>query len=212
MKVIQIPHSISDDSYEKLMRGEYIKDGGVIRDKFGHIVEHLGDLPDWYKKILKNKQLKKNVLLGLGGFVAGGVTVFLMNKGIKNEKLKNKKELTNEVITNHNQIMISYIDKISEGKLDIACLLETINHLRLIIELIAKKEIEIEFDINQTNELFYIINNYTINLAKLNNIELELKEENEETSLSNILKCLELQKTIFEMENEEKKDLCIIEN
>lgn len=136
--------------------------------------------------------------MGIGIFVVGGVTGFFINEEIRNKNLKKKKSLTKEVITNHNQIMVSYISKISEGTLDIACLLETINHFRFIIELISKQEIEIKIDINQTNELFYIINNYTINLAKLNNIDLELKEENQEISLSSILNCLELQKTIFE--------------
>ena len=84
-----------------------------------------------------------------------------------------------------------------------------INNLKLIKKLAEENDSKIMINVEQTNELFDIVYNYTVELAKLNNLNLDIESMQNEISLSNIVKCLEYQQQIFETNDLDKEILYV---
>lgn len=203
--IIQGNFSITDESMKLLKEGEYIRTGGVIRDRAGHIIEYLKDAP--------NNINSKNVLYGVGIFAAGCLTATVINEIYKysNKKKKNNEvyKLEQTIVSNHNDTVTEYLNSISSGTLNVGVLMAIINNLKLIKKLAEENDSKIMINVEQTNELFDIVYNYTVELAKLNNLNLDIESMQNEISLSNIVKCLEYQQQIFETNDLDKEILYV---
>ena len=199
MAIIQCNFSVPDETMRKLEIGEYFRKGGVIRDSAGHIVEILKDVP--------NRNNMKYGLIGVGLFVAGSLTATAIIKYQEYKKKKKEKQTQSfeeMIAVDHNEIITDYINAISSGTLNIDLLKEFIKNLKFIYEESQNKGLEIKINIEKTNELFELLYKYTLDLAKLNNIDLDLETLKEERSLLNTIKILEYQQTIFEKDMEKE--------
>jgi len=206
MAVIQCKFNISEESMNRLITGEYTRIGGVIRNNAGQIVEFLKDAPN-----NTNNNLKYG-LIGIGIFAVGGLTVTAFNKYKEYKKNKGTSvfsDLEQEIIIKHNTIITDYLNSINSGTLDIETLKKLINNLKTIKEEKELNNLKIKIDVQKTNELFNMVYKYTIDLAKLNNINLNMEEIKNEFSLDNTIKCLEYQEQIFETDCLEKDVVCI---
>ena len=150
-----------------------------------------------------DKPNKKNFTfknIGIAALFVG--VIILVYKGgkylykvIKNE---NKNEnLENEIIINQNELTNDYINEIQTGTLDKETLINLILNFKKIID--AKNKGLIQIDIEKFNELLNILDKYTNELAKENNIDLNIDTMNNDDYLLDCVKYLECQKQIFEM-------------
>ena len=196
MLIVQPKIGFSEATRKGLLEGEYIRTGGVVRNKSTMQIVEIGkeivDKPN--KKIFTFKNI------GIAALFVG--VIILAYKGgkylykvIKNE---NKNEnLENEIIINQNELTNDYINEIQTGTLDKETLINLILNFKKIID--AKNKGLIEIDIEKFNELLNILDKYTNELAKANNIDLNIDTMNNDDYLLDCVKYLECQKQIFEM-------------
>ena len=196
MLIVQPKIGFSEATRKGLLEGEYIRTGGVVRNKSTMQIVEIGkeivDKPN--KKIFTFKNI------GIAALFVG--VIILAYKGgkylykvIKNE---NKNEnLENEIIINQNELTNDYINEIQTGTLDKETLINLILNFKKIID--AKNKGLIEIDIEKFNELLNILDKYTNELAKANNIDLNIDTKNSDDYLLDCVKYLECQKQIFEM-------------
>ncbi|MFR5683095.1 MAG: hypothetical protein ACLUD1_03300 [Clostridia bacterium] len=191
-----------------LATGKYKRNGGVIRNKKGQIVTFLEEVADNKNstnlaKVVKSRKMFKKSWITLG--VVVGVSTVATGVYLAYSKIKEKKQNIDkeEMITiGFNKSLTNYINAIKKGDLSLEILEDFIWNVNFIKENSENKEIKIENSINQLEELLNLIYKYTIELAKINNINTELIRDNKENyknnSFSIIIYCLNYQKEIFE--------------
>lgn len=196
MLIVQPKIGFSEATRKGLLEGEYIRTGGVVRNKSTMQIVEIGkDIMD-----KPNKKIFTFKNIGIAALFVG--VIILAYKGgkylykvIKNE---NKNEnLENEIIINQNELTNDYINEIQTGTLDKETLINLILNFKKIID--AKNKGLIEIDIEKFNELLNILDKYTNELAKANNIDLNIDTMNNDDYLLDCVKYLECQKQIFEM-------------
>ncbi len=206
-KVIQPSIEIPEKYLKGLVTGKYIREGSVIRDQQGKFVKFLKEVDNSNNKdnivnTVTSNNTVKNTLIGIG-VVVGISTVAL---GIYSSYQKHKKEKQEinqqDGITNgFNVSLNNYINAIKEGNLSLDILEDLIWNINFIKENSENKEIKVTFTLQQLEELVNLIYNYTIQLAKVNNIDYTSIKKEKENSLSNIIYYLDFQKEIFKRQN-----------
>ena len=207
MAIVQDAFFIPEDIAIGLATGVYRRIGGVIRyavgPNKGQIVKHLKpiDLNAAAKaqnigmqalKVVKDNK-KKSLGIAMGAVAVGAAAYGYF--AIKNHELK--------VVTEFRASLRVYIDAIREGNLNI----DIINNLMAALEQLKKhkdyEKISIQLTTEELEVLVSRICEYTIKLAKDNDVELREEELNTAGTNSsgviiNLQNCLKAQKSIFE--------------
>lgn len=207
MAIVQEAFFIPEDIAIGLATGVYRRIGGVIRyavgPNKGQIVKHLKpiDLNAAAKaqnigmqalKVVKDNK-KKSLGIAMGAVAVGAAAYGYF--AIKNHEPK--------VVTEFRASLRVYIDAIREGNLNI----DKINNLMAALEQLKKhkdyEKISIQLTTEELEVLVSRICEYTIKLAKDNDVELREEELNTAGTNSsgviiNLQNCLKAQKSIFE--------------
>lgn len=176
MAVIQVPLEIPDDIAVRVLAGEYVRDGGVVRDRAGRLVKLLDDaLPiddaeevakAGLANVLRNRKV---VVMGLGvvavAATAGGAAY------LATRKTKAAQPELPTCVGNYSASLAAYLEAARHGTLDA----EIID--RLIADLDAVKAesysgiITIEYSPEQSETLVRIVAGHTRKLAEANQLE-----------------------------------------
>lgn len=207
--VIQPALDIPESILERLLSGEYVRYGGVVRDLAGHVVKHLDEVPvptqNQETSLLRIADvLKKHrigIIIGVGVVIlAGGVALFIADKN-----KKDKQNATPEIpkyIEEYNTALCAYLEAVRNGNLE----MDTINHLIANLDSIKENndggKIKIDFSTEQLDTLVNLVYEYTVKLAKANSVEIdELKEPasiSADNTLLDLHHYLTIQRRIFE--------------
>lgn len=207
MAVVQDVFDIPDDIATGLATGLYRRIGSVVRyaagPNKGQIIKHLKpiDLRATeeaqglsVKALQFVKQHKKGTIITMAGAAAVGTSVWVYSKVKKHEP---------KVVTEFRAALRVYIDAIREGNMDI----KKINKLMDALEELKKRKdyekISIQLTTEELEVLVGRIYEYTIKLAKDNNVELSEEELNtaemkDYGTIINLQNYLKAQKRIFE--------------
>ncbi len=202
MPVIQETFFIPDDIMTKILTGEYIRTGGIIRfatgPNKGRIVKHLD--PIELKEIEKTKSIWGKVVqfaktnkkpLIVGSIIVGAVAgTFLY--------VKFKKGEAEEVKTFRIQLK-AYIDEIRIGKLQLTSIENLLTAINELKKLKLLSDIKIELSAEDLDILVNRIYSFTLQFAKINNYNIcdgDLPRCND--SLEDLHNQLTIQKRIFE--------------
>ncbi|MGN1156293.1 MAG: hypothetical protein ACI4TK_08965 [Agathobacter sp.] len=207
MPVVQDAFFIPDDIATGLATGLYRRIGSVVRyavgPNKGQIVKHLKPIDVkaaeetqglGIKALQFVKRHKKGTIIAVAGAAAISTGVWVYNK-VKNHEPK--------VVTEFRTALRVYIDAIREGNLDI----EKIDKLMDALEELKKhkdyEKISIQLTTEDLEVLVGRIYEYTIKLAKDNDVELTEDElqasaEKNNGTIINLQNYLKAQKKIFE--------------
>jgi hypothetical protein len=175
--VIQPALEIPDDIAFRLLTGEYVRDGGVVRDHAGRLVKLLDDaspIDDAQEaakaSIAKGLKNRKGVVIGLGvvavAATAGGAAY------LATRKTKAAQSELPTCVENYSASLAAYLEAARHGTLD-AQIID-----RLIADLDALKAesdsgtITIEFSPEQSETLVGLVAGHTRKLAEANQLEL----------------------------------------
>lgn len=207
MAIAQDAFFIPDDIATGLATGLYRRIGSVVRYALGpnkgQIVKHLQPIDlkaaeeatgVGAKALRLVKEHKKGaIIVGAGIAVVGG-GIWVYNK-VKSREPK--------VVTEFRAALRTYIDAIREGNMDI----ERINNLMSALDKLKEhkdyEKISIQLSAEDLEVLVGRIYEYTLKLAKDNEItltdaELEISEDKNTGTIINLQNCLKAQKRIFE--------------
>lgn len=207
MPVVQEAFFIPDDIATGLATGLYRRIGSVVRyavgPNKGQIVKHLKpiDLKATQEtrglgtKVLQFvKQHKKGAIIAVAGAAAVGTGVWVYNK-VKSYEPK--------VVTEFRTALRVYIEAIRKGNMNI----DKINNLMIVLENLKKhkdyEKISIQLTTEELEVLVGRIYEYTIKLAKDNDVELSAEELStaqmrSSGAIINLQNYLKAQKRIFE--------------
>lgn len=206
MAIVQDAFFIPEDIAIGLATGVYRRIGGVIRyavgPNKGQIVKHLKpidlnaakaqNIGVQALKVVKDNK-KKSLGIAMGAVAVGAAAYGYF--AIKNHEPK--------VVTEFRASLRVYIDAIREGNLNI----DKINNLMAALEQLKKhkdyEKISIQLTTEELEVLVSRICEYTIKLAKDNDVELREEELNtaginSSGVIINLQNCLKAQKSIFE--------------
>lgn len=206
MAIVQEAFDIPSSIMTKILTGEYVRMGGIVRHaggvKKGQIVKHLKpiDLKAAeqvqglsYKAIKFAKNNKESLIIG--GIIAavGGGTITY-------HKLKNREP---KLISEFRATLKVYIDAVRKGTLNIEIISNLIENLAEIKEHINYEKINVQLSTEEIGVLINHIHDYTEKLVSDNAIELTEQEKRvTSTKNKNIIDLqdyLKLQKRIFEV-------------
>ena len=206
MAIIQVLLEIPDETYARVVTGEYVRVGGVVRDHGGQLVKLLGDASpiDDAQEAAKagiEKVLRNRTVVGIGlGIVAVAATA-----GGAAYRAKRKTEAAQLVelptsVENYSDSLTAYLEAARHGSLDA----EIID--RLIADLDAVKAeshsgtINIELSPEQSETLVGIVAGHTRKLAEANERDLSNLPEPASTQGATIIELrpyLEVQRDLF---------------
>lgn len=207
MAIAQDAFFIPDDIATGLATGLYRRIGSVVRYAIGpnkgQIVKHLQPIDlkaaeqaqgVGAKALQFVKEHKKGTIIVAAGAAAVGGGIWIYNK-VKNHEPK--------VVTEFRAALRVYIDAIREGNMDI----DKINSLMAALEKLKEhkdyEKISIQLTAEDLEVLVGRIYEYTIKLAKDNEVELtdeelRISEVKNTGTIINLQNCLRAQKRIFE--------------
>lgn len=208
MPVQQIAFDIPPVIASKLLTGEYIQWGGIVRDQAGRIVKHLKpvqieqageqamNVAKAVKSIARNN---KNAVIVVGVTVAavaiaGGAAVY--------QRIRKSKQ--NAVAFSElNEALASYMSAIDEGSLDVEKLDKAIAAIDAVIERIGEEGARIEIEGETFANLVRVIRDYTERLYDANSGSfdgkvIQMPQAGDDT-LENLRDCLKAQRSMFEL-------------
>lgn len=205
MAVEQVPLEIPDEIFARLLTGEYLRVGGVVRDQAGRLVKLLDDASpiDEAQEAAKagiGKALSNRTVVGIGlGIVAVAATAGGAAYRAKRKTKAAQLELPTSV-ENYSDSLLAYLEAARRGNLDA----EIID--RLIADLDAvKAEVDngtntIEIRPEQSDTLVGLVAGHTRKLAEANEREMSSLPEAANTQGATIIDLrpyLEAQRDIF---------------
>ena len=207
MAIAQDAFFIPEDIATGLATGLYRRIGSVVRyatgPNKGQIVKHLKPIDLKAAEQAQGagvgalqfvKQHKKGTIITVVGAAAVGTGLFVYNKVKKHEP---------KVVTEFRASLRVYIDAIRKGDMDIEKISDLMNKLDALKSHKDYAKISIQLTTEDLEVLVGRIYDYTVKLAKDNQIELTEEElynsnnENKDTII-NLQTCLKAQKRIFE--------------
>ena len=144
---------------------------------------------------LKNSLIGIGVIVGASTLALGVYTAYQKFKGKKQDKINQ-----NDISKGFNTSLNNYIKAIKEKNLSLDIVEDLLWNINFLKENLENKEIKITISVNQLEELVNLIYNYTLNLAKVNNINSKEVEKKSNDLLLNIIYYLYFQKEIFQRE------------
>jgi len=168
---------IPDDIYLRLLTGEYVRDGGVVRDHAGRLVKLLDDASpiDDAKEaakagIAKVVRDRRGIVIGLGvvtvAATAGGAAY------LATRKTKAAQHELPMCIENYSASLVAYLDAARLGTLDAEIIDRLIADLDVVKAESDSGTITIEFSPVQSETLVQIVAGHTRKLAQANQLEL----------------------------------------
>ena len=208
MPVQQIAFDIPPHIASKLLTGEYIQWGGIVRDQAGRIVKHLkpvqieqaGEQAMNVAKAVKNiARNNKNAVIVVGvavaaAAIAGGAAVYQhIRKGKQNAV----------TFSELNEALAGYMSAIDEGTLDVEKLDRAITAIDAVIERIGGEGARVEIEGETFANLVRVIRDYTERLYEANSSSfdgkvVEMPRANDGT-LENLRDYLRAQRSVFEL-------------
>lgn len=207
MAVLQTALDIPDDVFARLVTGEYVRDGGVVRDLAGRLVKLLDDASPGADSqeaaratIAKALTRPKSIAMGLGvvavAATAGGVAFVAARR-----KKAAETELPTCVQT-YNASLTAYLEAARNGNLDAGIIDRLIADLDAVMEESDSGKITIDFSPAQSETLVGIVADHTRNLAEANQLELsDLQQhapDSESGTIIDLRRYLEIQGRIFD--------------
>ena len=207
MAVVQDAFFIPDDIATGLATGLYRRIGSVVRyatgPNKGRIVKHLdpvnlkpaGQAQGIIVRALQFvKQHKKETIITVASAATVGTGLVIYNK-VKNREPK--------VLTEFRMSLRAYIEAIRKGSMDIDKINDLMKCLSALKEYKDYDKISIQLTTEELEVLVGRIYDYTVKLAKDNDVELSdtdigIKEKNSGSTISNLENYLNAQKHIFE--------------
>jgi hypothetical protein len=204
MAVLQIPLDVPDDVFARLLTGEYVRTGGVIRDLAGRLVKLLDDASSDGRstevaRVAVGKALTRprSVAVGVGaavGAIAGVAVVAARRKKAAESKPPTCVEAFRESLT-------AYLEAAREGILDAGIIRRLRADLDAVIEVAHSGEITVGFSPAQVETLVGIVADHTKTLAEENRLEASDLDEDAPGSGSgtviDLRRYLEIQERIF---------------
>lgn len=204
MAVVQDAFFIPDDIATGLATGLYRRIGSVVRyatgPNKGRIVKHLDPVNlkaaeqaqgIGVKALQFAKQHKKGTIITVVSAVAIGTGLVIYNK-MKNREPK--------VLTKFRVALRAYIEAIRKGNMDIDKINDLMGCLGALKEYKDYDKISIQLTTEELEVLVGRIYDYTVKLAKDNDVELsdeELVQKNNSDTIINLETYLKVQKRIF---------------
>ena len=207
MAVVQDAFFIPDDIATGLATGLYRRIGSVVRyatgPNKGRIVKHLdpvnlkpaGQAQGIIVRALQFvKQHKKETIITVASAATVGTGLVIYNK-VKNREPK--------VLTEFRMSLRAYIEAIRKGSMDIDKINDLMKCLSALKEYKDYDKISIQLTTEELEVLVGRIYDYTVKLAKDNDVELSdtdigIIEKNSGSTISNLENYLNVQKHIFE--------------
>lgn len=207
MAVVQDAFFILDDIATGLATGLYRRIGSVVRyatgPNKGRIVKHLdsvnlkpaGQAQGIIVRALQFvKQHKKETIITVASAATVGTGLVIYNK-VKNREPK--------VLTEFRMSLRAYIEAIRKGSMDIDKINDLMKCLSALKEYKDYDKISIQLTTEELEVLVGRIYDYTVKLAKDNDVELSdtdigIIEKNSGSTISNLENYLNVQKHIFE--------------
>lgn len=200
--VIQTALKIPDNIVPSLLTGEYVRDGGVVRNRAGRLVKLLDDaspIDDAEEaaqrsvaKVLTNPK----IVIGLGvAAVAAGGAAYLASR-----KTKAAQPELPTCVENYKASLDAYLEAARRGTLDADILDRLIADLDAVKAESDRGNITIEFSPEQSETLVGIVADHTRKLVEANQFELsELPEpaNSEGATIIELRPYLEVQRELF---------------
>lgn len=199
MTIQAVHFDIPSDIQVGLDSGDLFRFGGVVRDSFGHIVEHLKEVPfteESQEAVGRVAARLKNpwviTALGLSAVAAGGSMAFLTVK--KRKQIRKRLE-------SYNASLRAYLEAVRDGAMNVGIISQLISDLDAIKEQSDDDSITVDFPTEQSEKLVNLAVNYTRKLAEANSVELSgLLERGripENDAVVDLRRHLEAQRRIF---------------
>ena len=208
MPVQQIAFDIPPLIASKLLTGEYIQWGGIVRDQAGRIVKHLkpvqieqaGEQAINVAKAVKNiARNNKNAVIVVGvtvaaAAIAGGAAIYQHVKKSKQNAV---------AFSELNEALAGYMSAIDEGTLDVEKLDKAINAIDAVIKKIGREGAKVEIEGETFANLVRVIRDYTERLYDANSGSfdgkvIEMPQASDDT-LENLRDYLRAQRSMFEL-------------
>jgi hypothetical protein len=164
--VIQVPLEIPDDIYVRMLAGEYVRVGGVVRDHGGQLVKLLGDASpiDDAQEAAKAsiaKVLRNRTVVGIGlGFAVVAATAGGAAYRAKRKTKAAQLELPTSV-ENYSDSLAAYLEAARHGSLDAEIIERLIADLDAVNAESHSGTITIEFSPEQSETLVGIVAGHT---------------------------------------------------
>lgn len=208
MPVQQIAFDIPPVITSKLLTGEYIQYGGIVRDQAGKIVKHLkpvqieqaGEQAMDVAKAIKNiARNNKNAVIVVGvtvvaATIAGGAAAYQHIKKSRQNAV---------AFSDLNEALARYMSAIDEGNLNVEQLDKAIAAIDAVIERLGGEGAKVEIEGETFTNLMRIIRDYTerlcdANSGAINGKVIEMPRASDGT-LENLRDYLRVQRSIFEI-------------
>jgi hypothetical protein len=207
MAVIQPPLEIPTDIAMRLLTGELVRKGGVVRDRAtGRLVKLLDDATPGsdaqqvaHASVAKALANPRSTVVALSALavvaVAGGITFWAVTK--KRAARSNVPVCVEE----YRSALAAYLEGARTGRLDSGIIERLIVALDAINEQAENGNIVVEFSLEQSETLVAIVAEHTKKLAAANQVELTEFEEAGAASHGGMIiefrRYLEMQERIF---------------
>jgi hypothetical protein len=205
MGIVQDVYDISDEISMKILTGEYIRIGSVVRHNIG---KHKGQIVKHLEPVILNEDNTRGMGARVLQFAKNNVTLIevgleiarAIGTGIYNKAKKNQEP---DVVVKFRKALKVYLNAVREGALTMEIITDLMTRLGELKMHSDLKKIRIELS---TDELDVFVNRmfeYTKKLAadnaiKLTSLEKETPSQSKNT-ISNLQRYLEAQKRIFEL-------------
>jgi hypothetical protein len=196
---------IPDDIYCRLLTGEYVRHGGVVRDLAGQLVKHLddassiGDAQEAAKASIANVLRNQNgVVIGLGVVAVAATAVGAVYLAARMTK-RAQPELP-KGIENHSASLAAYLEAARHGTLDAEIIDRLIADLDAIRGEFDSGTATTEFSPEQSETLVGIVAGHTRKLVEANQLELSNLPEPANAQGATIIELrpyLEVQRELF---------------
>ena len=234
MAVEQVAFDIPEEISKKIKSGEFIRIGGIVRDKAGHIIAHLKEIQP--ERLLKKTKIKPKLADGnvvektikyinnnkqdvakvaIIWIAIAGVSYAIYSNVIEKKKIYDEIENSNTlneismIVNSYDTALNKYYEAIQLETTNY----ETINNLRKEFEII-KNEIErdnLSYDVSKKNlkSLATIIQGYGNELRKANGLDncfaINIDEFSQSELIDFIIIKLKEQEEVFQLKVPEKE-------
>jgi hypothetical protein len=203
MAVIQTSLEIPDAVLRRLLSGEYVRYGGVVRNRAGQLVELLDDASPSVgtAKALRARAIKSlsnpRSIVGLGvvvGAVAGGAA-HLAKRAPRSAQLRRA-----STVENCTTSLSAYLEAARHGTLDEDVIAQLVADLDAVTAATERESIVLEFAPGQLEALVGVVAEHTRQLIEANHFQPTEMPKPSSTQLATIIDLrpyLEVQRELF---------------